>query len=440
MPPRVLLIAETCNPEWVSVPLVGWLQYKALAEVADVHLVTQVRNIPAIQRAGLRLGKDFTAIDNEAIAAASTWLHFPRDKAFTLWAALQALSYPYFEHLLYKQFAPALRAGKYDVVHRLTPLSPVSSSPLATWCKQIGVPFVVGPFNGGVPWPKCFDAARRREAEWLSYIRSAFRLVPTIRTMYRDASAILVASRHTGLQVPYSARSRTFYLPENGVDPQRFSVRRSHCASRPLRLIFVGRLVPYKGPDMLIEAAEPLLRSGLVKLEIAGDGPLRTDLEKLITRLGLQDHVKMLGWVQHQEVQNRLAQSDLFAFPSIREFGGGAILEAMAIGVVPLVVDYAGPAELVTEQTGYRISLGTRAQIIASFRQQLIRLCENPTEIDTKSAACYRRAHEQFTWHKKALRIREIYEWTMHQRPKPFFPMPMPDLAEPSLSPKFAIP
>ncbi|MEL7089224.1 MAG: glycosyltransferase family 1 protein, partial [Planctomycetota bacterium] len=103
--PRVLLLAEQCNPEFVSVPLEGWSHSQAIAQEVDSHLVTQVRNRDAIVKAGLKEGEDFTAIDSEKVAARmhklSGLLRGGAGKGWTTVMALNAVSYAYFEKLVW---------------------------------------------------------------------------------------------------------------------------------------------------------------------------------------------------------------------------------------------------------------------------------------------------------------------------------------------------
>jgi len=429
---RVLLIAEAANPEWVSVPLVGWSHCRALADVVDSHLVTQVRNRDAILRAGLAEGDDFTAIDSEALAKPlyklASWMRGGEGKGWTAVTALAAPSHAYFEHLLWKRLGGRLRAGEFDLVHRVTPLSPTTPSPLAARCRRLGVPFVVGPLNGGLPWPPGFDAERRREREWLSYVRSAYRLVPGYGATRRHASALVIGSVATWKQMPPWALDRCVYVPENGIDPKRFTTTVDRPVERPLRVAFVGRLVPYKGADMLIEAAAPLVRAGAVRIDVLGDGPELERLTALVAREGLESGVDLAGWVDHRELQHRLVQSDVLGFPSVREFGGGVVLEAMALGLAPLVVDYGGPAELVTPTTGWRVPLGRRDAIVAGVRAALERLAARPESVRPTGRRARRRVLSTFTWEAKARQTLEVYRWVLGETPRrPDFGMPLPD-------------
>src|SRR5690242_598035 len=134
-PYRVLLIAEAANPEWTSVPLVGWNISHALAKVVDAHLVTQVRNRDAIVRAGLTEGRDFTSIDNERVAAPlfnfAQRLRGGSGKGWTTNTAFSSLAYYSLELELWRKFKERIAAHEFDIVHRITPLSPTSQSILA---------------------------------------------------------------------------------------------------------------------------------------------------------------------------------------------------------------------------------------------------------------------------------------------------------------------
>ncbi|MEM1011559.1 MAG: glycosyltransferase family 4 protein [Planctomycetota bacterium] len=422
----MLVIAEACNPEWVSVPLVGWSHYAALREVADVHLVTQVRNCEALTRAGLVEGDDFTAIDSEKIVkpiwnVADTVAG--KGKGWTIRQAAMAAAYPYFERLLWKTFGPKLRAGAFDLVHQITPLSPTNSPKTASRCAKIGVPFVWGPLNGGAPWPKEFQAEQRQEREYLASVRGAFKLLPGYASARRSASAIVCGSRHTLSEMPDDCRDRCVYLPENGIDPSRFTARRTRTAGDgPLRLVSIGRLVPYKGHDMAIQAAEPLLRDGRATLTIYGEGPMRPELEKLADGL---PNVSMPGWVKHHEVPDVLADADLLIFPSIREFGGGVALEAMAVGLPVACVDYAGPPELVTDDVGWLVPMGNRAAIVRDFQSLMTILADDPSPIEAKGKAAKARVDRLFTWQAKAKQTLSIYDAVLAGRALPDFGMPL---------------
>jgi glycogen synthase len=415
--PRVLVIAEAANPEWVSVPLIGWSLTEALRQVADVHLVTQIRNRDAILRKGWVEGTDFTAIDTEAVARPawklSQVLRMGESRGWTIVQAISSLTYPWFERKVWQRFGPAIRAGEYDLVHRITPLSPAASGPLAAKCRKAGVPFVLGPLNGGVPWPKGFEAEQKQEGEWLSRLRGLLKVFPGRGRMLASASAILYASRFTRRDIPDALADRCIYLPENAIDPARF-FREAAPEPGSLKACFIGRFVPLKGLGMLIEAARPLLETGRMELHLVGDGPLTPTLKDQAKGLtGITFH----GWLKHEQVQDVAARCHVLAFPSIREFGGGAVLEGMALGLAPLVIDYGGPADLVTAEVGIKVPLGTPDDITKALRQALEAMATDPEKVTRMGKAARQRVTDHFTWPRRAGHFADIYDWVLGRRP-----------------------
>jgi glycosyltransferase involved in cell wall biosynthesis len=420
---RVLLIAEAANPEWVSVPLVGWSLCHAISQTTSAHIVTQVRNREAFLRAGLRETVDFTAVDTESIAKPmlrlASMLGGSGNKGWTAITAFQSLAYYAFERAVWRTFEGRIKKGEFDVVHRVTPVSPTAPSTLARRCARAGVPFVMGPLNGGLAWPPGFEGRRRSEREWLSYVRALYKLMPGYSSARKHSAAIIVGSEATRGQLPKKYLHKTFLLPENGVDLARFGSRRTRRASAPLTAVFIGRIVPYKCPDVLLKAGAQLIRAGKLRIRIVGDGPFLAHLQALVMAEGIGDGVDFLGWLPHTEVQSILVESDVLVLPSIREFGGGVVLEAMACGVPAIVADYGGPAELVTANTGLKIRFNSEQSLEDGLREVLQSLADEPATLDRLGDQAWTYVREEYSWQAKAKKILNIYRTVLQDHGAP---------------------
>lgn len=415
---RVLLIAEACNPTWPSVPLVGYNFARALSRRDDlqVTLVTHVKNRPALVDDPLAARVRLEFVDNEWLARPmyrlATRLRGGEKLAWTLNTALAWPSYLEFERQVYRRFAGELKSGRFDLIHRLTPLSPTLPSPLATWTD---VPMLLGPINGGLPWPREFPGLAREEREWLARFRPAYRALPYFRQSYRRLAGVVAGSRHTASEVPRYFRGRRFYLPENGIDPERFEIADGwHEPAGRFRFITVGRLVPYKGLPLILEAfsGSDVLRG--CELVVVGDGPLRVESEQFVRDQQLGGNVRFEGWMNNQhDVAAAMRGCQAFVFPSLREFGGGVVLEAMASGLPCVVVDYGGPAELLTPECGVRIPMRPREALSVELRLQMERLVQDLGRCRAMGAAAVARVRDEFTWDVKAGKLRQFYGATV---------------------------
>ena len=411
---RVLLIAEACNPTWTSVPLVGYNWARSLAALPelDVTVVTHVRNRAGIATSDLGSVARVEHIDNEFIAAPAykmaRWLRGGDQLSWTIDTAMAWPSYVVFEKMVASRYGMALRRGRFDLIHRVTPLSPTAVSPLAS---ETNVPMIAGPLNGGLPWPREFPELVRREKEWLVPLRNAYRLLPYHRSTYRDLAGVIAASRATDSQLPRHTRGRRFFLAENGVDPARFPLGKGTTTREGrFRFVTAGRIVPYKGLGLTLEA---MRRSSLLRqteLRIIGDGPDRASHEEFVRSHGLGECVTFLGQLPQTELAREFRESDVFVFPSLREFGGGVVLEAMACGLASIIVDYGGPAELIDEACGLKLPMRPREELIVALQASMERLAASPTLVREMGEAAVEAVLTRHTWEAKAKQMLRIYQ------------------------------
>ncbi|RYZ59839.1 MAG: glycosyltransferase family 1 protein [Proteobacteria bacterium] len=417
---RILLLAQQNNPDWISVPLVGYQHSEALAQMHDVTLVTHFANEAAI----LRKKQPFKEVFAINLGIWETFYNWCFDKVFKgdhgsqILTAFRVPFYLAFESRAFARYKKALKNKEFDLVLRVTPVAPVIPSLFAARCKKLGLPFVIGPINGGLPWPTHYSQAVRQK-EWISNLRFFYRYLPYARSTYRDSSAIVAGSSETYHE--YDAlKDRLYFIPENGIREETVVPKKARAHGAKLKLLFVGRLIPSKACDLAIKAAASLLREGRCEFTIVGDGGERKALEELSASLGVKVH--FTGMLAHAEAMEYFRSADVLVFPSIREFGGGVVFEALALGCVPIVSNYGGPGDIVINgKSGFSVDLKNEDYTTQELEKILVRLAQDPDLLEEMSKEGQRYAREELSWKGKAEKMTQIFEGCLGLAKRPSF-------------------
>jgi glycosyltransferase involved in cell wall biosynthesis len=422
---RILVLAPDANPEGICGALLSFSQAEALANLHDVTLVIRSPREEAVRR---RQGPlhSIEVIRLPRLEAIYNWSFRWIFKNQFTGRALTAFGYPFavaFEWQAWRQVRARIRAGEYDVVLRLLPVSAVVPSPFAFFLRNGPIPFVIGPVSGGLPWPAGFRQAEK-EKEWFAGLRGLYRFLPFARSTYRNATAIIAGASQTYAEFA-SYREKLFFLLENGVsrslcsDGLRISERNDK-----LKLIFVGGLVPIKACDLALRAAAPLLRNDLAQFTVVGDGPERARLEWLTKSLGIDKAVSFCGWVSHDEAQEKLRQADVLVFPSVRDNSPAVVFEALAAGAVPIVADFGGPGDTFPSEIGYKVPLINEGDLVSQIHRILESLAQDRDLLNRLRQRGTSYARERLTWDVKAQILTGIMDWALRQGPKPNLPPP----------------
>ncbi|HTT03876.1 MAG TPA: glycosyltransferase family 4 protein [Steroidobacteraceae bacterium] len=174
------------------------------------------------------------------------------------------------------------------------------------------------------------------------------------------------------------------------------------------RLVCVGRLCEAKGQLLLVQAAASLAAQGIdFELVLAGDGPIRAQLEALISAQGLSGRVHITGWVSSPEVRAQILASRALVLPSFAEGLPVVIMEAMSLRRPVISTYIGGIPELVRHgENGWLIPAGSVEELAAAMRDCLARPAQHMQRL---GAAAYQRVTTRHDIDTEALKLAQLF-------------------------------
>jgi glycogen synthase len=176
---------------------------------------------------------------------------------------------------------------------------------------------------------------------------------------------------------------------------------------------YLGRLVTEKGLPVLLRASSALVSKGYAfRLRIVGDGPERSNLERLTEDYGLSERTDFVGSVTAEQIRQALRGVSVIVMPSIcEETAGLAAMEQMMEGRLLIASDIGGLG-LIADGGGLKFPAGDVEGLEARMRQVL----EDPSAIPEMGKRCQRYARETFSLDRMVAEHVEIYRSVMQSR------------------------
>jgi glycosyltransferase involved in cell wall biosynthesis len=402
---RLLVSAYGCEPGKGSEQGVGWNWCIQLARFAEVVVITRSNNRPAIE----------AAIPDDVRAR----LRFEYHDAPPLVRRFKKKErglYPYYLAWQWGAYRLAQRlmrtAEPFDFVLHLT----FGSIWMPTFMHRLGIPFLWGPLGGGEAVPRSLIRALPPRGRFLQalrhfLVRSSW-ANPLVIGPARKAAAILVRTEDTARAIPERYAGKVHVILETAIDDallQRERSRPELAPNTPMRVIYTGRLVPFKNVRMALRAVAKARQQGAdVEFVVAGGGPLASSLRQAADELGIAAHVRFLGAIPPDRVPHELSSSHVYLFPSLREAGVWSLMEAMATGLPVICVNTSGMSVITDRESAIRLEPTSAAEVEQGMAQALLALYAEPELRMRLARNARQRIESRFRWEHKGEFMRSL--------------------------------
>jgi glycosyltransferase involved in cell wall biosynthesis len=383
---RILLSAFACDPTRGSEEGVGWGWAYHLARGGhEVCVLTREVYRPAIEEALSHMFLPALRFEYIGVRGVPFWIPGPG-------------LYPYYFCWQWNAYSRAKQLHderSFDIAHHIT--YGVFRNPSYLY-RLAGAKFIFGPVGGGERSPRALRSCMSGRDRCFEAIRDLANLLPHFdpfwRSMLRRCSRIVVKTEETRACLPRKSRERAIVALENMVAEQP-CLAGEIARVPPLKLLYAGRLVQWKGVHLALRAMALVVDRARVELTIVGKGAEESRLRDEARRLNIEQFIHFAPWLPKAEVLALYSTHDALLFPSLHDSSGTVVMEAIAHGKPVICLDLGGPSVTVDEDCARIVSTRGRTgeQVIHGMADAILELaCMTSGKWEEMRRAAMRRA------------------------------------------------
>jgi len=419
---KILLSAHELSPFQGSECSVGWNIVTRLGKYHDIIAIYAKTNQLGtsdyeshiksyISMYGPISGVRFIAIPQHNIARILSKISTKISKDLSIgFPGIYYFCYALWQKKVYRFSKELIRKERIDIAHHLT--SVTYREPGYLW--KLNIPFVWGPSGGFMPNLTALSflikaTKKNITMEMLRYFSSMLysKLSIKIYKAINKASCIYLFNKRDRLFFSGDKIRKIKMLLDTGSTPGS-KIRKNALMSDKLRIIWCGRLVPSKAPDLFLEVLNSLAQwKEKIIIKIIGDGYLRPKLAQYATEHNLTN-IEWIPHVDHEKVFQYMRDSDVLVHTSYREATSAVIPEALSQGLPVICHDAFGMAIAVNQTCGIKIPLKDYNTSLNGFRDAIVTLLENREILYSLKEGAYKRA-EELSWDNMAQTIAKGY-------------------------------
>lgn len=397
---KIFVSAYACEPNQGSEIGVGWHWVLEMSKYFELWVLTRKSNKPNIE----------AWIANHPKYQCINFLYFDLPYYLRFWKkGLRGVRtyYNIWQWYSNRIVKKTMQANSIKIFHHLTygnamwSVSSYGKKQFFIWGPQGGTEIISKEFSKHYEFKgRIIESIRRMVVKTLPFNIG-------FNNRCRHADVILSKTEIHKSNIPLKFQHKAILFTDVAISDFKAESTNIHSENNVVTFILVGKLDPWRGFDLMIEAfAKALGTNKNIHLQVVGKGLDKNRLENLISNLGVSNYIKMLGKVSMEKYKELMRKSDVVVNPCLKEGAVTTAFDAMALGKPLICIDTTGYTRYFSNDYAEIIQLQSRSKTIEDLSDALLKLTNVKLRKQMSDKAFSN--SQNFTWENRGQEIQKI--------------------------------